>query len=488
MRDRRDDRDRDGDRGRSTRDYRDKDRSQEENRSSKGDRDSDKDRDRLISGEGERQREAEGDYDRERTRDRYRRRSRSPRRRRSESPEWKPRPRMRPTLFDVKPSNDVSGQISGPLTVGPIAQNQIISAAAPVLAAFSAATMGNMSSNNSQMPVSQQATRHARRIYVGGLPPSAQESSIAAFFSNALAAIGGNTAGHGNSVLNVYINREKSFSFVEFRTIEETSNAMALDNVVFEGVNVRVKRPNDYNAAVAGSLGPTVPNRNLNLAAVGLPQSQASASAADAHERIFVGGLPYHMTEDQCREMLGAFGVIKSFDLVKDKEKGTSRGYAFVVYQDPNVTDMACKGLNAIVIGDRTLTVRRAAEGQMTFPGSGVLSSATPPAAPLPPSTQFLVLTDALEMEDLMNNEDYEDVLLDMREEVGRYGQVIEMRIPRPTPADPNPPGLLKVIIVFADEESAARARSAIHGRRFGGKVVSANFISAEAFANEVYN
>eukprot|EP00983_Pelagomonas_calceolata_P073142 1152021-Pelagomonas_calceolata.AAC.6 len=36
-----------------------------------------------------------------------------------------------------------------------------------------------------------------RRTYVGGLPPTAVEQSIATFFSSALAAIGGNSAGPG---------------------------------------------------------------------------------------------------------------------------------------------------------------------------------------------------------------------------------------------------------------------------------------------------
>ena len=44
---------------------------------------------------------------------------------------------------------------------------------------------------------SQQATRHARRVYVGGLPPTGNEQNIATFFSNALAAVGGTTAGPG---------------------------------------------------------------------------------------------------------------------------------------------------------------------------------------------------------------------------------------------------------------------------------------------------
>jgi hypothetical protein len=42
-----------------------------------------------------------------------------------------------------------------------------------------------------------QATRHARRVYVGGLPPMANEQSVATFFSQVMAAVGANTAGPG---------------------------------------------------------------------------------------------------------------------------------------------------------------------------------------------------------------------------------------------------------------------------------------------------
>lgn len=52
-------------------------------------------------------------------------------------------------------------------------------------------------------PPSQQATRHARRVYVGGLPPTGNEQNIATFFSNALAAIGGTTAGPGKPALSI---------------------------------------------------------------------------------------------------------------------------------------------------------------------------------------------------------------------------------------------------------------------------------------------
>lgn len=52
----------------------------------------------------------------------------------------------------------------------------------------------------------------------------------------------------------------------------------------------------------------------------------AQVAMIDAAERVFVGGLPYYLNEDQCRELLGSFGGIKSFDLVKDRETGNSKG------------------------------------------------------------------------------------------------------------------------------------------------------------------
>jgi splicing factor U2AF subunit len=38
----------------------------------------------------------------------------------------------------------------------------------------------------------------------------------------------------GDAVVNVYINHEKKFAFVEMRTVEEASNAMTLDGIIFE--------------------------------------------------------------------------------------------------------------------------------------------------------------------------------------------------------------------------------------------------------------
>ena len=128
-----------------------------------------------------------------------------------------------------------------------------------------------------------------------------------------------------------------------------------------QGAPVKVRRPSDYNPSLAATLGPSQPNPNLNLGAVGL--TPGSAGGLEGPDRIFVGGLPYYFTEAQIRELLESFGPLRGFDLVKDRETGNSKGYAFCVYQDLSVTDIACAALNGIKMGDKTLTVRRANQG-----------------------------------------------------------------------------------------------------------------------------
>ena len=57
--------------------------------------------------------------------------------------------------------------------------------------------------------------------------------------------------------------------------------------------------------------------------------------------KVFCGGLPYDLTEREIRELVGAYGPLKAFHLVKDKDSILSKGYCFYEYADPEVTDVA---------------------------------------------------------------------------------------------------------------------------------------------------
>ncbi|KAL1357934.1 hypothetical protein HN51_009764 [Arachis hypogaea] len=519
------DRDREISRDRDTERSRERDRDRERSKDRERDRDGEKERDRDRdhhhrdrhrdrSERRERGRDRDDDdyyrsrdYDRRRDydrEDRHRRRSRS----RSGShsrgrSEHRSRSRSRSRSkskrtsgFDMAPpasamlagASAVAGQITGanPAIPGmfpnmfPLATSQPFSAL-PV------------------MPVqamTQQATRHARRVYVGGLPPTANEQSVATFFSQVMAKIGGNTAGPGDAVVNVYINHDKKFAFVEMRSVEEASNAMALDGIIFEGAPVKVRRPTDYNPSLAATLGPSQPNPNLNLGAVGL--TPGSAGGLDGPDRIFVGGLPYYFTETQIRELLETFGPLRGFDLVKDRETGNSKGYAFCVYQDLAVTDIACAALNGIKMGDKTLTVRRANQGanpQQPKPEQeSILMHAQQQIAlqklmlqPALVATKVVCLTHAVSSDELKDDEDYEEILDDMRQECSKFGTLVNVVIPRPQPNGEATPGVGKVFLEYVDVDGATKARAGLNGRKFGGNQVVAVFYPENKFAQGDY-
>ena len=87
----------------------------------------------------------------------------------------------------------------------------------------------------------------------------------------------------------------------------------------------------------------------------------SNAPNSCARVQIFLGGLPYHFDEALCRQLLEPFGELQSFELVRDREKGDSKGYGFAVYNDRSVTETAIVGLNGLNIEGRVLTCRKCA-------------------------------------------------------------------------------------------------------------------------------
>lgn len=504
------DKERDRDKDRSKDRDRDRDRERDKDRTRDRDRDRHRDRHRERSDRGDRHKDREADDDYRRSRDRDRRRDydrerddrRKPRSGSRGRSEHRSRSRSRSRSKSKRISGfDMAPPASAMLTTAAAFTGQIPGTAPTIPGMFPNILQLNPGQPLGTIPVmpmqamTQQATRHARRVYVGGLPPSANEQSVATFFSHVMAAIGGNTAGPGDAVVNVYINHEKKFAFVEMRSVEEASNAMALDGIIFEGTPVKVRRPSDYNPSLAATLGPSQPNPHLNLGAVGL--TPGSAGGLEGPDRIFVGGLPYYLTEVQIRELLESFGPLRGFDLVKDRETGNSKGYAFCVYNDPSVTDVACAALNGIKMGDKTLTVRRANQGavQPKPEQEIVLQHAQqqillqklmfqPGALP----TKVVCLTEVVTADDLRDDDEYQDIMVDMKEEGEKFGSLVKVVIPRPGPNGELGPGVGKVFLEYAETDSSSKARAGMNGRKFGGNQVVAVFYPENKFAEGDYD
>ena len=148
----------------------------------------------------------------------------------------------------------------------------------------------------------QQQTRHARRLYVGGIPPGTVEEDLSVYFNNVIARATAPTVLEGGPpVVQIYINPEKCFAFVELTSIELTTACLTLDGMKYDhrtGTSIiRVRRPNDFKP----ELMPTnlQPLAHFNLNVFGMANS-----VAEGPGKLFIGGLPYHLADEQVKELL----------------------------------------------------------------------------------------------------------------------------------------------------------------------------------------
>eukprot|EP00891_Asterochloris_glomerata_P006026 jgi/Astpho2/6026/e_gw1.00084.73.1_t len=211
------------------------------------------------------------------------------------------------------------------------------------------------------------AIRPARRVYVGGLPPTATDVRLRQFINEMMMRTGG-AVSPGYPITSCKVYMDKAYAFLEFRTVEEASNAMAFDGMVLDGSYLKVRRPNNYDHNVAMLLGPTEPNPTMALEGLDMIRTVV----ADSPDKLFIGGLPCDWSEEQVKDLLLPFGALKAFNLVMDKATGNSKGYAFCEYVDTGLTNLVIEQLNLKPVGSKVLTVKRSVLRQALEPSVAV--------------------------------------------------------------------------------------------------------------------
>lgn len=87
-------------------------------------------------------------------------------------------------------------------------------------------------------------------------------------------------------------------------------------------------------------------------------------------KNIFVGNLDFGATEDSIRLMFEEYGAVERVNIVRDRDTGQPRGFAFVEMTDPAEADRAIAALNGANVGGRALNVNEA-RPRTERPGSG---------------------------------------------------------------------------------------------------------------------
>ena len=76
--------------------------------------------------------------------------------------------------------------------------------------------------------------------------------------------------------------------------------------------------------------------------------------------KLYVGNLTYSATEDDLRGLFAQAGEVQSVSVIKDRETGRSKGFAFVEMSTQAEAEKAISLLNGFSFHDRPLTVNLA--------------------------------------------------------------------------------------------------------------------------------
>jgi RNA recognition motif-containing protein len=89
--------------------------------------------------------------------------------------------------------------------------------------------------------------------------------------------------------------------------------------------------------------------------------------------KLYVGNLPYRVTEDQLQTLFAKAGKVESVKIVMDAASGRSRGFGFVEMTTSEESEKAIEMFNKYSLENREIVVSRAK------PRSSGMGSGSPP-------------------------------------------------------------------------------------------------------------
>lgn len=77
-------------------------------------------------------------------------------------------------------------------------------------------------------------------------------------------------------------------------------------------------------------------------------------------KKLFIGNLPFTMTDDQLAQIFAAYGKVVSANVVFDKFSHRSKGFAFVEFETEEEAQAAMQALDGSDQGGRNIAVKEA--------------------------------------------------------------------------------------------------------------------------------
>ncbi len=88
---------------------------------------------------------------------------------------------------------------------------------------------------------------------------------------------------------------------------------------------------------------------------------------AEDSNRLFVGNIPFRMTQDELHDLFSQAGAVASVHIPTDRETGRPRGFGFVQMEDDTAKDQAVQMFNGYSVSGRALVVNEARPREPRF-------------------------------------------------------------------------------------------------------------------------
>lgn len=309
------------------------------------------------------------------------------------------------------------------------------------------------------------------RIYVGSIHYELKELDIVKLFSTF------GVVTKSEMTLDPLTGRSKGFCFIEFADSASAEAAMAMDGFELAGRKIKVGRPHhsggNYSTAAAAQLmqtglgaapsfgtmgGLSMPSiAESVVASNGSQQGAAAPSTEEVLNTILISNIQDGIGEPELRAVFAAFGAIDSCDVVEGSNCGTT---AAVQFSDAALAASVAASMQGFDLAGSALNCQlrsySAAIGKLQL--QKAQSSEKNPLC-------SVLLLNMVTIEDAKDPELKDEIA----EEASTHGNLLDVDIQI---ASDN--GSVKVLLRYADPDSARTACNALNGRAFAGNSIIA--------------
>ena len=318
--------------------------------------------------------------------------------------------------------------------------------------------------------VTSEMKEKCRQLLLLDLNTNVKEDDIFDFFKNMLVTYRCIPSNSKHPVVDVKLDKEKHLAVVEFRGAEEATSALAFDGALFKQKHLRIRRPRDFLPLPGEPLEPP----SINIAGI------TSSYVPNTYNRIIIGGIPKSLPSEKMMELLQCFGDLRAFTYVYEPKTNVWNGYAFCEFVDLTLTDLVCDGLNSLEVEDSILKVQRSTRNCPRIDLASVIPEMIPktllgPISTSVEPTNIVQILNVLSLEDIADDQEYLDIMEDVRDEAAEFGRVEKVFIPRPFD-ECYYPGSGRIYVVFDTVDGAKRAVEGLAGRIYNNRVVFTSF------------